>query len=78
MDSASLIVVVGWLAVVAVVADSVGGGGPRGGLGLGDHTAHEWARYCSPADHPDDCAALVALALATDVDRWVFRKNWLR
>ena len=73
-----MIVVVGWLAVVAVAADSVGGGGGRGSLDLGDHNNAERGSYCSPADHPDDCAALVALALATDVDRWIFRKNWLR
>ena len=33
--------------------------------------------YCDKEDHPDDCRALVELALATKVDDWVFNDKWM-
>ena len=33
---------------------------------------------CSPHDHPDDCAALVALAHATSYQGWQSRAGWLQ
>ena len=35
------------------------------------------ASRCGPADHPNDCTALVALGLATGVKHWKFNNKWL-
>lgn len=35
------------------------------------------AEYCAKGDHPDDCAALVDLGVATDWQRWAYNSNWL-